>query len=695
MVKRARSNVTSAVRLAAVMLLHAGASVPVLSQCELAKLVASDGTPGDSFGWSVAIWGNVAVLGAPYDDDTGYRAGSAYVFVFDGSDWLEQQKLLPSDAGEDDRFGFSVAICGDVVLVGADRNDDNGENSGSVYVFHFDGASWMEQQKLLPSDGAAGDLFGFSVAVYGDRALVGAPWHDATGENAGAAYVFRFDGSTWIEQQKLLPTDGSTMARFGYCVAIADDTAVLGALGDDEAGENTGAAYVFRSEGSAWIEQQKLLASDGEEDDLFGCSVAISGDSVLVGAKRDDVFYAERGSAYVFRFDGSSWVEEQKLVAHDGVASDYFGGSVAMCDGTAVIGAHGDDDNGESSGSAYVFRFDGTAWLEEEKLLASDGAEDDAFGWTVAAVGETAVVADYSNDNGSAYVFDLAGPDCNDNGLCDSRDIAEGTSPDCNSNGVPDECELEGNDCNENRVPDDCDIAGGASQDCQPDGLPDECQLDGVFAALSPVLSPIGYGVPQDFRLRTPPDALGDVLITFEAVGDFSASYEHLDVDINGLPIGSVFVFVGNDCPATPDADQLVVPTADYNAAVAGGDALITMVASVNVDPYACEPSSYITVGVEYEAQGVNDCNGNTIPDECDIAGGNSDDANGNGIPDECECWGDLDGDGDIDLSDLATLLSNYGMPDGASYEDGDLDGDGDVDLSDLAALLSVYGSDC
>ena len=446
--------------LTAAATLNAGAGLtPARAQCELAKLLASDGAEGDYFGYGLAVSGYMAIITAYGDDDNGELSGSAYDFPYDGLDWVEEAKLVPSGSDlQGDCFGWSAAISGDIAVIGTMHRGNNYYLSGWAYVFRYDGSNWLQEAKLLGSDAAGDDYFAHSVAVFGNTALIGA----ARGGGAGWVYVFRYDGSSWVEEQKLLASDGADGDGFGWGMAISGDIAVIGAHDNDDNGEGSGSAYVFRYDGSAWVEEQKLLPFDGVVGDGFGLDVAISGDTALIGAWGDDDNGEDSGSAYVFRYDGSSWVEEQKLLAFDGAAGDGFGWGMAISGDTAVIGASTDDDNGEDSGSAYVFRYDGSSWVPQAKLLASDGAAADWFGWPVAISGDMGMIGAYqysSGGPGSVYVFSLTGVDCNENGVCDGRDIAEGTSEDCQPNGVPDEC----------------DIASGTSDDDNDNGVPDEC----------------------------------------------------------------------------------------------------------------------------------------------------------------------------------------------------------------------------
>ncbi|MHC4414298.1 MAG: S8 family serine peptidase [Planctomycetota bacterium] len=426
---------------------HAAIEVALCTPSDQLVLDSPDVAAGDEFGHSVAMSGEVAVIGVVSDDDNGDDSGSAYVFRFDGSNWEQEQKLLPDDGGAGNEFGHAVAISGEVAVVGARSDDDNGDASGSAYVFRFDGSTWLQEQKLLPDDGSPGDEFGVSVALEGDVALIGARKHDHSGTAAGSAYAFRFDGSTWAQEQELLADDGEASDFFGFAVDVSGDTALIGASGDDDNGSGAGSAYVFGFNGSIWTQEQKLAPDDGDGGDSFGRAVGLSGETAVVGVYRDEDNGGLSGSAYVFGFDGSSWLEESKLLPADGTAGDSFGYAVDVSGETVVVGAFKDDDLGSNSGSAYVFGFDGSNWVEERKLRADDGAADDSFGNAVAVSGGTAVIGAFRADqngpiSGAAYVFpDRPPDDCNGNGVADECDIADGTSEDVNTNGIPDECE--------------------------------------------------------------------------------------------------------------------------------------------------------------------------------------------------------------------------------------------------------------
>jgi len=306
-------------------------------------------------------------------------------------------------------FGFSVAISGDSVVVGANLDGDAGTESGSAYVFIRSGITWTQQAKLTADDAAAGEQFGGAVAISGDSIVVGAFRDDDAGTESGSAYVFTRSGITWTQQAKLTASDAAGDNQFGISVAVSGNSVVVGANEDDDDGPNSGSAYVFTRSGIVWSEEAKLTASDADVNDQFGTSVAILGDSVVVGANFDDGIGTRSGSAYVFTRSGTAWSEQAKLTANDAAAFDNFGISVSISGNSVVVGA-----NSDSSGSAYVFTRSGTSWSEQAKLTASDGLPGDSFGISVSISGDSVVVGAFRDDDvgtssGSAYVFTRSG----------------------------------------------------------------------------------------------------------------------------------------------------------------------------------------------------------------------------------------------------------------------------------------------
>ncbi len=381
------------------------------------KLEAPDARSGDAFGWSVAISGDTVVVGAPFDADrAGSQQGSAYVFVRNGAVWSLQQKLLASDARSGFSFGDSVAISDDTIVVGAVLTNGPTINfQGSAYVFVRNGGVWSQQQELFASDAEVNDRFGDSVAISGDTLVVGASKDDgAAGGDQGSAYVFVRSGGVWTQQQKLISSDAAAGDNFGWSMSISGETVVVGApFASGAAGSNQGSAYVFVRNGGVWSQQQELIASDAAAGDQFGHSVAISGETVVVGARNHaGAAGLQQGSAYVFARSEGVWSEQQELLASDGGAFDLFGGnSVAISGETVVVGAELGGAAANRQGSAYVFARSGTVWTQQQKLLASDGEPFDNFGWSVGISGGTVVVGAMFDDGagggnqGSAYVF--------------------------------------------------------------------------------------------------------------------------------------------------------------------------------------------------------------------------------------------------------------------------------------------------
>jgi hypothetical protein len=371
---------------------------------ERTKLTAVDGAAQDQFGFSVAVSGDYAIVGTPRDDGS---RGSAYIFQRAGSSWVLQQKLAASDAAAEDSFGWSVAISGSTAVIGAYADDVNGTDQGSVYVFVRTGSTWFQQQKLTASDGSASDQLGISVAVSGDTVVAGAFGDDSY---RGSAYVFTRSGGSWTQEQKLTASDGSSDDDFGWSVGLSGESVVVGSPRDDA---SRGSAFIFARSAALWSQQQKLTAPDGAALDQFGFSVAIDGETAVAGAV-DDVEGSLSGSAYVFARTGGLWSAPQKLTASDGSANDHFGTSVSISGDTLLVGADGKDSlAGPDTGAAYVFGRAAGSWGELQKLVPSDATAGSAFGASVAIDGPNAVGGAPLSDNagpdsGSAYLFSNA-----------------------------------------------------------------------------------------------------------------------------------------------------------------------------------------------------------------------------------------------------------------------------------------------
>ena len=347
---------------------------------QASELLASDGASNDRFGGSVSLSGQQALVGAILDDDSGTSSGSAYFFKgldTAGASVTQNTKLTASDGAASDEFGFSVSLSGNQALVGAGGDDDNGFNSGSAYFFKdldTAGASVTENTKLNASDGAASDLFGSSVSLSGNQALVGADRDDDNGSSSGSAYFFKSlntAGASVTQNTKLTASDGAGSDLFGFSVSLSGNQALVGARLDDDSGSDSGSAYFFKdldTAGASVTEDVKLTASDGAASDLFGDSVSLSGNQALVGAARDDDNGSNSGSAYLFKdldTAGANVTEDVKLTASDGVADDLFGSGVALDGDRFLIGALRGDGAVADSGKAYSGTVSSVTTLDE------------------------------------------------------------------------------------------------------------------------------------------------------------------------------------------------------------------------------------------------------------------------------------------------------------------------------------------
>lgn len=392
-----------------------GAALP-----QLDKITAADGDGDDNFGYSLAVVGNTMVIGAWQDDDLRLNSGAVYVFdrANGGNNWNLVIKLLPDNADfAGDEFGRAVDFDGNRIIVGARFDDDLATDRGAVYIFERNagvGAAWIQADKLTSADVGFRDEFGRAVAISGDRAVVGA--------DNESIYVFERNPANgiWTQTPALSASDGDPNDDFGQSVDISDDTVIVGASEHDHQGVGgTGAAYVFHrnSANGIWSEVDKLTADDADENDQFGFAVAILGDRVIVGAPFDDDAGTTGGSAYVFQRDAgaNTFSQDDKLTAANPTLGDQFGHSVALAGERALVGAINDDDQAEDAGAAYLFVQTGGTWNSSAKLTAADGAAMDEFGFAVSLSDEVAAVGAPEADNndidesGSVYVFELPG----------------------------------------------------------------------------------------------------------------------------------------------------------------------------------------------------------------------------------------------------------------------------------------------
>jgi hypothetical protein len=384
-------------------------------------LTASDGAALNWFGYSLAADDNVIVVGAPFydamagDDVVDPSIGAAYVYERIGDSWQQTAQLLSTASiRTSSLFGWSVAIDGNIIAVGAWNEDIPGDQFGAVYVYERVGGTWTQNAKLVPLSGDDQERFGHSVAVSGTRIAVGAPFVSDVDDDLEAtpAYVFERNGTNWIGT-RLEPNDDPRDSWFGYSVGISGDVAVIGAPGDKKRGLGTGAAYVFEHNGSSWNQTARLEDAEGAANDFMGRDVATDGDVIVVGAEGGgDPTTLNTGIALVYERPEGTWVETAKLLPEGIAVGTQLGYNVELRNGTIVVSAHHDDHFGTDSGAAYVYEKDAAAgWIEKSKLYNPGSTSGDHFGASSGVAGSTIVVGaryddDDGYDSGSIYVFE-------------------------------------------------------------------------------------------------------------------------------------------------------------------------------------------------------------------------------------------------------------------------------------------------
>ena len=378
-----------------------GACAPVDYQASpLGRLIADDAAEGDQLGGAVAMDGAWLALGADLDDDRGEDAGAVYMFEREGGAWVQRQKLTAADGDMQDGFGTAVALDGTTLVVGAPSA--GAPAAGAVYVFTHDGATWSEQARLAGE--VADDLFGRAVAVRGERLGVGAP---GAGSGTGEVRMFRGSGTTWNpDGGAFIPSDAAE--GFGSALAMSDDTVAIGSPLDDDTGTASGSVFRLVLDGENWMSSAKVIASDAGANDQFGTAVALAGARLVVGAPYRD----ETGAVYVY--DGTSG--EVILTRGDEAANDAFGRAVASDGALLAVGVPGDDEGGTSAGSVALFAL-GESWTEIGSVRDAAPVDFDTFGAAVAVDGTQLAVGMPLRDGepalgeaGGAAAFDLACP---------------------------------------------------------------------------------------------------------------------------------------------------------------------------------------------------------------------------------------------------------------------------------------------
>lgn len=349
-----------------------------------AKLTASDAEIDDEFGQDVAISGDRILIGAHKREE-----GAAYVFLHDGNSWVEEQKLVGSGLSNNFHFGHSVSLDGDVALIGTMRDNTQGDETGAAFVFVRIGGVWVEQAKLLASDAAAGDRYGRSCDLQGDYIAIGGHLHDGVGADSGSAYVYERDDNgtpgdlsddTWPEAAVLVPGDIVPGMKFGRCVDFTGDILIVGAEFGEDGGVATGAAYIyFRNGAGNWIQVQKLLPSNGADGDQFGISVALDGEYALIGSRSADEAGAASGAIYVFSRTPGGYFETAILTGPDSAPGDRLGDEtgVQISGVTAAFTSRFSAAAANVGGTAYLFQLNdclGTNYCDLSPNSAGPGA---------------------------------------------------------------------------------------------------------------------------------------------------------------------------------------------------------------------------------------------------------------------------------------------------------------------------------
>lgn len=406
---------------------------------EFAGLLASDATEMDQLGVATSIDDGFAFVGTVRDDEMGALSGAVYVFAAGSGGWSQHQKLVPPDGDKADNFGWRVCSSEQTALVGAPLHaNPAGVRTGAVYDYRLVGDQWVEVAQLFASDGILGDRFGWSVAIGGEVAAVGAREAGV----GGAAYVFRFDGSQWVEEQKLVPSDVEAGDQFGSSISISGDRLVVGSRWEDDACPSdpdcdSGAAYVYRFDGGVWVEEAKLVADDAIWAAELGISVAIRDDLIVTGAwgRADSCSFSydcRSGAAYVFERVGSSWTQAAKLVPESTDDNYRVGYSVSL-EGprTIALGALGAETRRVNTGGVFIYRKYGRQWRESALLAPSTATTSAGIGWSVATSKGLVLVGAPGDDTaapdaGAGYLFridvDFVRGDCNGDGLLDIAD---------------------------------------------------------------------------------------------------------------------------------------------------------------------------------------------------------------------------------------------------------------------------------
>ena len=375
-------------------------------------LYPSDVAYGLHFGRTVSAYGDYIVIGAPKGNVVANLGEAVYIFRKNAGNWLEEARLTATDSIIDQCFGCAVATYSNYILIGAPNDDENGKNSGAAYIFKNNGNGWAKQIKLTPSDPSEFQSFGSHVSLDGDYALISSTSDNINGQfNSGSAYIFKRNGDQWLQEAKLIPSDPTISAVFGIRVSIYGDYAFVGATrAYNDNNIKTGAIYVFEKIGNEWIEQVKLVSSDGQHGDVFSNPIATESTLFVAAAKAPGNNEYSKGVGYIFSKDGEDWIEEHKLIPYDEEEDQALWGW-SFNENYAVLA----NANNPHSGVVHLFHKKNADWSEVKTLTASNGDQYDRYGGATFLANNNLIVGAYNNfyqdsdsvRTGAVYVYDL------------------------------------------------------------------------------------------------------------------------------------------------------------------------------------------------------------------------------------------------------------------------------------------------
>lgn len=384
------------------------------AQIDEIPLLPNNGASNDVFGTAIDISGDFIAVGAPLKNNGNQsNTGEVYIYQKNGTDWNLMTSVTASDREADDRFGSSVSIDGNNLVVSAPFDDDIANSSGAIYIFNYDGTNWNEVVKITDPALQANDEFGHDVSIKGDWIAVGVPKDDDLNPNSGAVWLYEFDGTNWGYHSTLTSTFTEFGEElFGYSVSLSGTRIAIGSPLDDDAATDAGNAFIYDYDGTNWNFTEKITPSDGGNSFSYGFDLELDTDQLIVGAYGGNPALLSAGGAYIYQFDGTNWNEQQIIFPSDATQDDWFGYKVGIDGQTAIMSAINDDDNGTSSGSVYIFRYDQTEWIREFKVTNNDGNNGDEYGNAIAIDGLDFTVGAYKRDisgsnSGKAYAYSL------------------------------------------------------------------------------------------------------------------------------------------------------------------------------------------------------------------------------------------------------------------------------------------------